>query len=301
MKLKTFFSIITLFLCSHFTFSQTEFGSIGSYWQYGYAPHNGDGSGWTKLEVVDDILIDDEIHKVIRQTSFHQPLASPSYQYSHILNQTMQIKNDSIFFGGILILDFNMNLTDSLFIEGFGWPASLKLAVDSITTEKVGGFTYKKWHGQKLCLADPANPFPYVPFVILEGVGQVQEDFLFWNIDNCIIGGGHYYFWCYRNEDFTYPPSDECEPLMLTSTNDLGHNYNIKIFPNPVNDFLNINSENSKILEILIYNLEGKEMYKNVLNNFSTTISLSSFRKGIYMIKIKTENEIMIDRIIKID
>jgi hypothetical protein len=301
MKLKIFFSITFLFLFSQLTFSQNDFGAIGSYWQYGYAPHNGDGFGWTKIEIVDDILIDGEIHKVINQTSFHQPIASPSYQYSQILNQTMQIKNDSVYFGGVLILDFDMNLTDSLFIEGFGWPASLKLAVDSITTEEVNGFSYKKWYGQKLCLADPDNPYPYEPFVILEGVGQVQQDFLFWNIDNCIIGGGHYYFWCYRNEDFTYPPSDECVPLMLTNTDELEKNSKLKIFPNPTQDFLNIKSEQSKILEIVIYNSEGKEIYQNVFNDFTTTIFLSSFENGIYMIKVRTEKEIMIDRIIKVD
>ena len=116
MKQRIFLTLTFLFFFSQFSFSQNEFGTIGSYWQYGYAPHNGDGSGWKKLEIVGDTLINGEIHKVIKQTSFHQPLTSPSYQSSYILNQTMQIKNDSVYFGGVLILDFNMDLTDSLYI-----------------------------------------------------------------------------------------------------------------------------------------------------------------------------------------
>ncbi|MFT6320511.1 MAG: hypothetical protein ACJAT4_001436, partial [Granulosicoccus sp.] len=173
MKLKTFFSITFLLVFIQFTFSQNEFGSVGSYWQYGYAPHNGDGSGWTKLQIEKDTLINGEIHKVIRETFYHQPIASPAYQYSYILNETLQIKNDSVYFGGNLILDFGMSLTDSLYLEG--GPVGVQLAIDSMTTEEINGIQYNKWHGQKLCLTDPDNPFPYEPFVILEGVGQVQQ------------------------------------------------------------------------------------------------------------------------------
>ena len=239
MKLKTFFSIAFLLAFNQFTFSQNEFGSIGSYWQYGYAPHNGDGSGWTKLQIEKDTLINDEIHKVIRNTFYHKPIANPAIQYSYLLYETLQIKSDSVYFGGTLILDFGMSLTDSLFIE-HGGPSDLQLAIDSITTEEIDGFSYTKWHGQKLCLVDPDNPYPYEPFIILEGVGQVFQEFLFWNTDNCVIGGGHNYFSCYKNGDFTYPPTAECEPLMLTSIEVLDKKSSLKIFPNPTQDILNL-------------------------------------------------------------
>lgn len=301
MKQRIFLSITFLLLFSQFTFSQNEFGAVGSYWQYDYTPHNGDGYGWTKLEIEKDSLINGEIHKVIRETFYHQPIGSPAYQYTKILYGTMQIKNDSVYFGGVLFLDFGMSLTDSLHLEGSGWPADLKLAVDSITTEEINGYQYKKWYGQKLCLTDPDNPFPYEPFVILEGVGQVQQDYLFWNIDNCIIGGGHNYFSCYKNGDFTYPPSGECEPLMLTSTQKLEKNNTLKIFPNPTQDILNIESAESKILEVFVFNLEGKEFYRNELEDYSAKIFISSLEKGMYIIKIRTEKEIMFDRFIKVD
>ena len=299
MKLTIFFSISFLLVFTQFTFSQNEFGAVGSYWQYSYAPHNGDGFGWTKLQIEKDTLINNEIHKVIRKTFYHKPIASLANQYSYLLGETLQIKNDSVYFGGNLILDFGMSITDSMYLEGLD--VNIKLAIDSITTEEIAGHTYKKWYGQKLCLTDPDNPNPYEPFIILEGVGQVFQEFLFWNQDNCIIGGGHNYFSCYKNGDFIYPPTAECEPLMLTSIERVEKNSTVKIFPNPTQDILNIESENSKILEIHIFNLEGKEVYRGELEDYSANILISSFEKGIYIIKIMTEKKLMMDRFLKID
>ena len=65
------------------------------------------------------------------------------------------------------------------------------------------------------------------------------------------------------------------------SQDDVSNESNLKIYPNPVNNFLNINSSNEIIS--IIYDITGKV----VLESNSKNINLEKLTKGIYIIKIK--------------
>ncbi len=67
----------------------------------------------------------------------------------------------------------------------------------------------------------------------------------------------------------------------------------ISIFPNPTTDFVNIKSNVSeKIKSIELYNALGQSIYYENIDDNKTDIKidLSSFRKGIYFVKIRFEN-----------
>ena len=64
----------------------------------------------------------------------------------------------------------------------------------------------------------------------------------------------------------------------------------ISIFPNPVNDKLNIHSEN-QIDSILIYNSIGEVIARSYPNSNDAILDLSNFVNGIYFSQIKTKNE----------
>ncbi|CAM1366524.1 T9SS type A sorting domain-containing protein [Tenacibaculum xiamenense] len=66
----------------------------------------------------------------------------------------------------------------------------------------------------------------------------------------------------------------------------------ISIFPNPTTDFINIKSNVSqKIKSIELYNTLGQSVYyEDTDNKIEIKIDLSSFRKGIYFVKIRFEN-----------
>lgn len=70
----------------------------------------------------------------------------------------------------------------------------------------------------------------------------------------------------------------------------------ISIFPNPTTDFVNIKSNVSeKIKSIKLYNALGQSVYYEYTDNKTgIKINLSSFRKGIYFVKIRFENTKMI-------
>ena len=81
--------------------------------------------------------------------------------------------------------------------------------------------------------------------------------------------------------------------LLSTKNNSLENT--ISLYPNPVKNTLNIQSLNSNFKFIQIYNLLGKELLKTT----STQIDFSTFSKGIYLSKIKTDKGLITKKIIK--
>ena len=71
----------------------------------------------------------------------------------------------------------------------------------------------------------------------------------------------------------------------------------IKIYPNPVNDILNISGRSEKY-NIEIYSLTGQKLYQDL--NVSK-IDMSLYSDGIYIIKISNQNSTSTKRVIKIN
>lgn len=70
----------------------------------------------------------------------------------------------------------------------------------------------------------------------------------------------------------------------------------LKIYPNPTNDIINIESSTNKSIEI--FDINGRLIISK--ENSNNSISLGSYPPGIYCIKIKTESGIVINKIIKL-
>lgn len=65
---------------------------------------------------------------------------------------------------------------------------------------------------------------------------------------------------------------------------DLAEN-NLSIYPNPVNNRIYISS-NTTITKVLVYNLFGQEVYASKEDKSLTTIDVSDFASGMYMVKV---------------
>ncbi len=66
---------------------------------------------------------------------------------------------------------------------------------------------------------------------------------------------------------------------------------NLNIYPNPCNGILNI--ENSKNSTISIYNIIGEEIHKTNNSSENTTIDMSNFPNGNYIIKVADNNNVV--------
>ena len=59
---------------------------------------------------------------------------------------------------------------------------------------------------------------------------------------------------------------------------------NVKLYPNPTSNVLNIESLGA-IQTISVYNVLGQEVINKALNSTSTSLDVSSLNSGIYVVK----------------
>lgn len=81
-----------------------------------------------------------------------------------------------------------------------------------------------------------------------------------------------------------------------TNVKDMNDDRAIRIFPNPASEYLNISSE-KLIREIKIMDLQGKTLKVYKINNSSTYISLTDLSPGLYILNIRTENDLILKKI----
>ena len=74
-------------------------------------------------------------------------------------------------------------------------------------------------------------------------------------------------------------------------------NLNIKVYPNPTKNYLNISGDFNLIERICIYNFLGVKVYERT-TNLSNTINVSSFISGIYSIKIEADDQVLTKKIV---
>lgn len=97
--------------------------------------------------------------------------------------------------------------------------------------------------------------------------------------------GGH---WVLKN------PEDISSVKYITADND------INVFPNPANDIVTLESKtNDAINRVVAVDITGAVVYDQSNSGLQTSISLSAWANGIYMLKIFTENDVFAQKLIK--
>jgi hypothetical protein len=91
---------------------------------------------------------------------------------------------------------------------------------------------------------------------------------------------------------------DEAEVVLLLNSNNFEKNADLKIFPNPVTDILNIENE-FQINSIKVYNQLGQMVFGKEINNNNTQLELSNINSGIYNVLIETEKGTFNHKIVK--
>ena len=72
----------------------------------------------------------------------------------------------------------------------------------------------------------------------------------------------------------------------------------VKIYPNPTNGIININS-NFNIKSIELYDVQGRILEKSFENNTTTTLNLSNRQSGIYFVKITSDKGSKVEKVVK--
>ena len=86
----------------------------------------------------------------------------------------------------------------------------------------------------------------------------------------------------------------------LTGVEEVEADQTVKIYPNPVESTFNVSSS-SRIMNITAYSMTGAAVLNATFSgeSESETVDASTLPAGTYLVKVETENGIMVDRIIK--
>ncbi|OQA85766.1 MAG: Ycf48-like protein precursor [Bacteroidetes bacterium ADurb.Bin234] len=122
-----------------------------------------------------------------------------------------------------------------------------------------------------------------------------------WEVDKYIPG--YTYFFAIDGYDTVFYLTSENGIIYRTPeiTNNIQtyNNIEIDIFPNPVTHQLTIANEQCQIKEIRMYNIVGKEVKNFMVYNTEIILDVSDLQKGIYFIKIISDQGSITKKIVK--
>jgi hypothetical protein len=103
---------------------------------------------------------------------------------------------------------------------------------------------------------------------------------------------------------FDYNPPIITNTHTTTFTNNLGTSTfdlsELSIYPNPFQEVLNIQSgKNDTILNIKLFDLTGKIIVNQKINNNNYQLNTTNFTSGIYLLEIESPNDVILKKIIK--
>jgi Leucine-rich repeat (LRR) protein len=75
-------------------------------------------------------------------------------------------------------------------------------------------------------------------------------------------------------------------------------NSKLNIYPNPSDDIINIEIENKNNATIEIYDVNGTLIFSKALNSESEKIDISGFSGGIYLVKVKQDSTVIIEKVV---
>ena len=88
------------------------------------------------------------------------------------------------------------------------------------------------------------------------------------------------------------------ERILKSQAKNLNESNNFKIYPNPIVDVVNIDFE-TDITKISVFNLLGQGIITKSFNSNKATIDVSSLHAGTYIIKVVSDQQIKIRKIVK--
>lgn len=275
--------------------AQITFAPEGSFWRYDYGAHDGSYSKKYILKVVEDSVISSSnvIKKVKRYgiyTSSFPPHPPVGTIDSTELGE-LRVRNDSVFFNEDFVYSFIMNQGDTFFINSI-----LYVVVDTMYYSLINSNNLRTWELTKYCQSGQQIGGT----TIIEGIGPIN-DYLFWNTDGCPIGGGYYFFECYQSPLLAY--NEPCNIFLKSNDNAFLEQKTIGVFPNPCTQTLTIiNPNNSESTEVIIFDINMKEHYRNgYFEQKEIVIDTAEIKNGIYFVHIITKNDFAIKKLIKSD
>jgi hypothetical protein len=100
--------------------------------------------------------------------------------------------------------------------------------------------------------------------------------------------------------DYNFPIlTNDAETVFQSLNNpDFQNDSSISVYPNPTNGIVTVNSNNS-IKSIQLYDVQGRLLQTNLVNENETSIDVSTKAKGVYFLKILSDKGMKVEKIVR--
>lgn len=288
------FPIFLFVITSSLGLFAQDFAPIGSEWHYDEHFAFSPTIDYIKFMSEKDTLIYGEVCRKITKRHRLGCNDRPDVEFLFTRNDTVFFL-DTVFNQFQILYDFNAESGDSWIIKVKDAEIendTVFVAVDSTSIKTINGFDLKALH---VTYVNSSGQWPEIYHsTILERTGDLTYMFNWYP----------YYYgacdvnWteglrCYEDEEFGFYSTgiaDACDFTTSISNFELQNSF--EVFPNPSNGhlFVEVNCKEKLIIEV--NDLRSKLLYSGSFVS-STSVDLSKFQKGMYLVKIKQNGRLV--------
>jgi hypothetical protein len=294
-------SLIILLIQSALTAKTQEFAPIGAEWYYseGFFSWTPIVEDYIKLTSVKDTTINGiSCRKIIKSRKFVcQNRPNEEFVYSN---------NDTVFFYDLSFDEFqilyirqaepddkwNIKILDEL-----NNTFTIEVKVDSVNTIQINNKSLKKL----FVTYKREDQFMQETYssIIIDNIGDTQYMFN-WNPWSTFACDGNFSkgLRCYIDSEFGHYSTgiaDSCDSKVYwTNLNKITENDEIKIFPNPTKDFVEVRVKGDSYL-LELYDIQGRLLLSKRMNT-NDILDLKSIEKGVYLLTLKDKSNVLTTR-----
>ncbi|GJM34506.1 MAG: hypothetical protein DHS20C18_35070 [Saprospiraceae bacterium] len=279
-----------------FTYSQVEFAPSGSKWTFDY--ENFPFAGIEEIDYVADTIVNGITVKKLQ--------LSRRLIYSNGASDDTLIENGGVrylyqdgdeileYIAGVFhpIFRFSLEAGDSIQVPYNGTEDlfveydRIEVRVDSVSSLEINGLSRKLLFVNELCQTIDESTLEIYP--ILEGIGPIEEGYLFFNEWACNTAGAGHRFRCFQiNGAVIYSTGQACDVLTAFESPTSKPEAMLEVFPNPAKDQLRINYQLLSGGNVQVYDVQGRLVHRESVakNMDSTLIDVASWPKGLYILR----------------
>ncbi len=286
--------LLFLLVLTTSVFSQQEFAPVGAEWYYSqHVSYDPPQANYVKHVSVKDSAINGKPVKVILKTKFTRVgTVNLGFEYLHQNGDTVFYWKNGEFRE---LYNFSLSKGDSMLVYSdmpnycaektpYGW-----ITLDSVYTMTINNQKLKAYFS----IHNEGSVWDFSPFPIIEKIGSTM--YLLPQNVTCVVDvPGIGTLRCYSDPEIGthYFGNIPCDTI--TTFPVYSDKLNVKrffsLYPNPVTDYLTINSGREGTFSMEIYDNTGKIMHKQEFSSGSRT-NLTNLPRGLYFIVIKNKNK----------
>ena len=274
-----------------------DFAPVGAQWYYDERFAFSGDIDYIKFTSEKDTVISGETCRKI--TKRHQLICNGRPNVEYIF-----YRNDTVFF-----LDTAFNEFQALYVFGAEagdfWAIKFKdenqnidtltISVDSVSTTTINGQNLKTLYVTYSKNNDTLQQ-PY-PSTIIERIGDIHYMFNWSPLSSSMACDANYTYGlrCYEDSVLGFYSSGAADSCNYSNTgnNELTFSKAFEIFPNPTQGSVEIKVKEFSYYTISLFDLTGKQVKYYKVYGSKFKIDLSSVEKGIYIIRLQTDKQII--------